>query len=75
MGAGAQSVCSRGAEEPGLTQGSSPRGGLGDTLDAELCHSPFAPLVRERKVLGWAKQLPCPAPSHPRPVRTALTSA
>lgn len=58
-----------------LTQGTSPQGRLGDTLDVELCHSPFSPLVRERRVLGWAKQLPCPAPSHPRPIRMALMSA
>lgn len=58
-----------------LTQGASPQDRLGDTLDVELCHSPFSPLVRERRVLGWAKQLPCPAPSRPRPIRTALMSA
>lgn len=56
-------------------QGHKPTGQLGDTLDAELCHSPSSPLVRERRILGWAKQLPCPAPSCPRPIRTASMSA
>lgn len=64
-----------GPSSQALTQGRSPQDRLGDTLDIELCHCPFSPLVRAWRVLGWAKQLPCPAPSHPRPIRTASMSA
>lgn len=52
------------------TQGQKPTGRAGDTLDAELCHL-LAPLLREGGRF-WAgpSSYSCPAPSHPRPVRT-----
>lgn len=58
MGVGGHKVSApEGPSGQALTQGTSLQGRLG-TLGVELCHSPFFSLVRERWILGWAKQLP-----------------
>lgn len=45
-----------------LTQGTSPQGIWGHSGRRAVPLS-FLPLARERRILVWAKQLPCPAPS------------